>query len=374
MDTDHKKHIHIISFDIPFPADYGGVIDVFYKIKALYQMGYLVHLHSFEYGRKHAKELDEICHSVHYYPRKNGISHMLTTLPYIVSTRSCKKLLMELQKDQYPIIYEGLHTTAILHFVDMKNRKNYVRMHNIEHDYYHFLSQATSNIFKKWYYRIESSKLKKYEKVLDKADQIFAISKADTQQLNKRYQRVHHISAFHSNDQIKSKPGRGSYIIYHGNLGVEENEKAVLFLLNNVFSKVKHPCIIAGKNPSNRMIQASNQFDNVNIIANPDQERMTSLISEAHINVLPTFQPTGIKLKLIESIALGRFCLVNSPMIMDTGLEDLAICRDSAEELMLEINRLMNQDFLEIEILRRQEVWKDYFSNQALLQKLLSLI
>jgi len=32
-------HIHIISFDIPFPANYGGVIDVFYKAKALTDSG-----------------------------------------------------------------------------------------------------------------------------------------------------------------------------------------------------------------------------------------------------------------------------------------------------------------------------------------------
>ena len=32
---DITKEIHIITFDIPYPANYGGVIDVFYKIKAL---------------------------------------------------------------------------------------------------------------------------------------------------------------------------------------------------------------------------------------------------------------------------------------------------------------------------------------------------
>ncbi len=29
------KYLHIISFDIPYPPNYGGVIDVFYKLKAL---------------------------------------------------------------------------------------------------------------------------------------------------------------------------------------------------------------------------------------------------------------------------------------------------------------------------------------------------
>ena len=29
------KNINIVSFDIPYPPNYGGIIDVFYKIKAL---------------------------------------------------------------------------------------------------------------------------------------------------------------------------------------------------------------------------------------------------------------------------------------------------------------------------------------------------
>ena len=31
--ADH--HLHIIAFNVPYPANYGGVIDVFYRIKAL---------------------------------------------------------------------------------------------------------------------------------------------------------------------------------------------------------------------------------------------------------------------------------------------------------------------------------------------------
>ena len=30
-----ENHLHIISFDVPYPANYGGVIDVFYRVKAL---------------------------------------------------------------------------------------------------------------------------------------------------------------------------------------------------------------------------------------------------------------------------------------------------------------------------------------------------
>ena len=60
---------HIVSFDVPYPPDYGGVIDVFYKIKALSELGVKVHLHCFEYGRGQQNELNKICSSVTYYKR-----------------------------------------------------------------------------------------------------------------------------------------------------------------------------------------------------------------------------------------------------------------------------------------------------------------
>ena len=53
-----KKHLHIISFDVPFPADYGGVIDVFYKLKAFASEGVKIHL----YGKKNTKAFRKMGH------------------------------------------------------------------------------------------------------------------------------------------------------------------------------------------------------------------------------------------------------------------------------------------------------------------------
>ena len=46
-----EKHLHIVCLDVPYPVDYGGVFDLFYKIKALSEAGVKIHLHCFEYGR-----------------------------------------------------------------------------------------------------------------------------------------------------------------------------------------------------------------------------------------------------------------------------------------------------------------------------------
>ena len=59
-------HLHIISFDIPWPANYGGVIDVFYKAKALSEKGVKVHLHCFQYGRKPNPFLENMFHKFYF--------------------------------------------------------------------------------------------------------------------------------------------------------------------------------------------------------------------------------------------------------------------------------------------------------------------
>ena len=144
-----ELHLHIVSFDIPYPPNYGGVIDVFYKIKALHAAGVKVHLHCFEYHREPAKELDELCEVVHYYPRKTGVVAALSWKPYIVFGRRSDELLKTLCRDDFPILFEGLHSCYYLSHPSLKNRIKIYRESNIEHHYYFHLSKVEKNFFKK---------------------------------------------------------------------------------------------------------------------------------------------------------------------------------------------------------------------------------
>ena len=124
------KKIHIVSFSIPFPADYGGVIDVFYKIKALSKIGIKITLHCFQYDRRPAEELKRICENVYYYPRQMIGSHLLSRHPFIVGSRKSDKLIENLLKDDSPILFEGLHSCYSILDQRLKNRKKLVRSHN----------------------------------------------------------------------------------------------------------------------------------------------------------------------------------------------------------------------------------------------------
>lgn len=368
------KHLHIVSFDIPYPPNYGGVIDVFYKIKALHNENVKIHLHCFEYGRTHSKELEKYCESVSYYKRKSGLNYFFSALPYIVVTRSSEALMKNLIQHDYPILFEGLHCCFHLRDARLRGRMKIVRSHNIEQDYYRHLAKVEKNILKRRYFNQEAKKLKVVESVYENANHIIAISKGDEIQLSEKYKNVSQITAFHLNEKISVKEGRGNFVLYHGNMAIGENNEAALFLIKNVFNDIKIPFVIAGNNPSGKLVDEAKKYPNIKIKDNISTEKIYTLIQDAQINILPTFQATGIKLKLLAALFNGRHCIVNTPMVMNTGLESLCSVKDSADEMKKEIVRLFEKDFDSIEIKKREEILLSNFSNKKNAKQLAGLI
>jgi hypothetical protein len=369
-----QKHLHIISFDVPYPANYGGIIDIYYKIKALHAQGIKIHLHCFEYGRAEALTLESICEKVYYYKRKMNKQLLFLSLPFVVVSRSSEKLIENLLRDKYPILFEGLHSCFHLDDERLTNRTKIVRTHNIEHDYYKNLAKVERSVFRKMYFSMEARKLQRFEKILHKANYIATISSADAKTLAEHYKNVIHISAFHPNEQVKIKEGSGDFCLYHGNLEVGENNEASLYLVNEIFSKIKIPLVIAGRKPSAELKMAIERYSHVKLKANINTPEIDELISNAQLNVLPTFQATGIKLKLLAALFNGRHCVVNSPMVANTGLEVLCSIQNSADDMAAEIKRLFDLPFDMNEKEKRAAVLIESFSNETNVKKLIELI
>jgi len=372
-----NKHLHIISFDIPFPANYGGVIDVFYKIKALQKAGVKVHLHCFEYGdRSPTKELKKYCESVYYYKRKMGLASCLSIKPFIVKSRSSKALLNILLKDEYPILFEGLHTCYYLNDKRLKDRFKIYRESNIEHHYYYHLSLATRNIFKRIFYLSESLKLLRYQSKLKHADLMLAVSKIDEQYLQCRFpkHKVCHLPSFHANESVTSLSGQSNYALFHGKLSVDENEKVAIYLIKEVFNQLDYPLIIAGQSPSKYLLKLQESNTNIKLIANPSDKEMTDLVQNAQVNLMLTFQATGLKLKLLNSLYQGKFCICNSNMLTGTSLSDICSIADTTEELINQILRLSKEEFSQQYIEKQKSYLEENFSNQKNIEQLLSYL
>ncbi len=366
--------LHVISFNIPYPPDYGGVIDVYYKLRALHALGVKIILHCFEYGRKTQPELLEICDSVHYYHRDFSLRDFSSLTPFIVKSRKSSELLKNLSHDDAPILFEGLHTCYYLGHAELKDRFKLVRMHNVEADYYKALGSNERNIMRKFYFYTESLKLNYYEKILKHANAILPISIHDNELLQKRYEHVYYLPAFHPNEDVQSLVGKGNYVLFHGNLSVNENNQAAVWLAARVFATLNVPVIIAGSQPSTTLQKIVEANKNIELISNPDQQTMLELIRNAHIHILPTFQSTGIKLKLLNALFNGRFVVVNPTMVEQTGLDRLCTVCETADEMQQALNTLMHQEFTTLDIQIRREWLQKEFTNRANAEKLMQYL
>ena len=360
-----SKHLHIVCLDVPYPVDYGGIFDLFYKIKALHEAGVNIHLHCFEYGRGRQKELDHYCTSVTYYKRKNIYDSFSLRLPFIVSSRANPSLLKDLLEDNYPVLLEGIHCTYFLFSGDLKNKKVFVRVHNTEFEYYEGLAKATKNIFKKLYFYHESNLLKKYEREIADKGLFIAVSKKDKDTYEEKLsaKAVKYLPVFLPFTVIRSEPGSGNFCIYHGNLSVPENEKAALWLIENVFDTLDLPFVIAGKNPSKHLKKIAHKNENVCLVENPSGKEMDELISKAHIHLLPSFNKTGIKIKLLHALFNGRFVITNQAAVEGSDLASFCSIAGTAFEYKKIAGELFPSAFSDGEIAKRKEILEGIYDN-----------
>jgi len=367
--------LHIVAFDIPYPADYGGVIDIYHKIRALSELGVSITLHMFQYGRSKAdEELRKYCTNLFYYKRKLYKNPFLGTKPYIVNSRNSEILLNNLLADNCPILFEGLHCTYFVNHKSLKNRYKIVRTHNIEHHYYKQLEKSELRYFKKYFFRIEAEKLRKYESVLKHANLIAAISPNDQAYLAKKYSNVVYIPAFHSTTKMENPGTRGEYVLYHGNLSVPENYLAAIQLINAVFSKIKKPCIIAGNNPPKELERLCEQYDHITLKSHISTDEIHDLIKGAHINVLYTNQNTGIKLKLLNALFRGKFAIVNNLMVEGSGLEKVCVVADNFKGIISKIEEYFLLEYSDAYFKNRQAYLLQNFGNIKGAEKLISHI
>lgn len=368
-----NNELHIVSLENPFPPDYGGVMGIFNRIKSLHESGVKIHLHVFYHDREPRNELKNYCYQVYYYKRDMRKSLLFSKFPFIVASRNARLLLKNLQQIEAPILFEGLHTCFYLEHPSLKNRIKLVRMHNIEHEYYYHLSLSEKNIFKKWYLKREAKKLKSFEIILKSAHKILAVVESDQEYFKKAYGHSELIPVFINNDRFHYEEEQKKVILYHGNLSVSENYLAVDWLIDNVFSKVNFSCVIAGKQPPEFLINKIKNFSNITLIPNPSNEELNRLIQSSAINVLPTFQATGIKLKLIDSLMQGRHCIVNEKMLHGTPLGDLCLIAETPYEFIQKINEVIEINFSKSDFEERKKLIQEYFNNKKSVLRIIEL-
>lgn len=370
--------LHIVSFDVPFPANYGGVIDVYHKLRCLKKENVDVILHCFEYGRGTQNALNDLAREVHYYPRKKGILQQFSFLPFIVKSRTSEALVERLLEDTYPILLEGLHTTSLLNDKRLTSRVKIFRESNIEHDYYRGLAKAERNLLKKLYFYLEAWKLERYEKNLSKSTQMLIVSEEETKYFKLKFPRnkVDYLPSFHTNDEItvKIEASKSPFVLFHGNLSVQENELAYYAFEKAGIFDLPYTFVVAGLNPSEELKKNIQSKKQIQFYDSPDELTMQKLLHNAHIHLLYTDQPTGLKLKLLNVLYAGKFIISNENMLVGTGsIRNLVHVATNMEVYKEFIHALIKREFDTNELVQRKETLHS-FDNATKTKQLIHFI
>jgi hypothetical protein len=119
--------------------------------------------------------------------------------------------------------------------------------------------------------------------------------------------------------------------------------------------------VIAGSSKGNYLKKKVK--NNIEIIENPTKEEINKLIANAQVIALPTFQSTGVKLKLIDSLFKGQHVVVNELMIEGFPLPELTALSKSTEEMRALIKEYLSKPFTSEEKQNRIQNLNMHFNN-----------
>jgi hypothetical protein len=280
-------------------------------------------------------------------------------------------LLKNLVQDGYPVLFEGIHTTG---FADkLEGRLMFLRSHNIEAGYYKGLARQEKDFIKKLYYKIEAVKLKSYEKhTASQMQKVFAVHPADRDYFNHYGGNAEWIPVFHPFENVNLNSRLEDFVLFHGNLSVPENYRAVLFLQEHVMSRLPYEFVVAGKNPHPEL-QKKAKEEKFKLIANPGTKQMQKLIKSAKVNLLYTPQQTGMKLKLLYAMFNAAHIVANTKMMTGTYLEQSVTVADTPETIRQAVEEVFKQKTFDAERItqERRKILNRYYNNNVNAEKII---
>ncbi len=348
------KSLHIVTFAVPYPANYGGAIDAWNRIVALSKLGVQIKLHCFLYRdfRSHPV-IREYVREVHYYPRVVWPALFAKGQPYIVTSRKCKPLLKRLQADNDPVLFDGIQATGF--HAQLPGRVRLLRAHNIEHEYYGQLAEEGSGV-KSLVYKREALCLQEYEIALAKSfDAVFAISPHDHQWFQRKGATSILMPPYHGHHHIDIKPGQGDYILYQGDLSIEINQAALLDLLARLPKEINVPIVVAGRSGNKAFEAILAEKDNIQRKADVSDNEMMEWVRNAQMTIIHSLHLAGMKLKLFTALYHGRYILASENCKTNTPL-DRSIQYYAPGELSALVLRYIHRAFTTADIQERTEV------------------
>jgi glycosyltransferase involved in cell wall biosynthesis len=258
-----------------------------------------------------------------------------------------------LKSEKYDVVqFESVFVAPYLETVKrFSQAKTVLRAHNVEHLIWQRMATQTSNPLKKWYLRFLAKRLKEYEMgVLNNFDGIATITAED-----KNY-FIDNTILTRSDvfplgiDSAQYKPAQLNEVefpsLFHlGSMDWMPNEEAIKWFLEKVWMDI-HAAFpdlklyLAGRNMP-EWLQAL-QMPNVYIIG--EVENAQDFMRKKAIMVVPLLSGGGMRVKVIEGMALGK--AIVSTTIGAEGIDakddSTLLIADTAEQFVQQIGKCIN--------------------------------
>ncbi|MFK7948189.1 MAG: glycosyltransferase family 4 protein [Saprospiraceae bacterium] len=321
----------------PYPLKDGESVAVTFLAKALNELDCEVTLLAMN-TTKHYINIEELPENFNHYKaihtvdidnRINpfdALKALLTGKNYFLSRfeseEYAQKIRDLLKAEDFDIIqFETLQTLIYFrddifnHKTNENQPKVVLRSHNVEHEIWERIVKNSKSGFKKWYLNRLLKQLKRFElEKNNQVDSLVAITQRDMNYFQKLgFNKIGHVtpigletSHYQPNQNCFEQRPTMSFI---GSLDWLPNLEGVEWFLTKVMVKLQNIELhIAGRNMPQHLLELA--LKNVHI--HGEVESSVDFINQHSIMIVPLFSGSGMRVKILEGLALGRVILTTS--------------------------------------------------------------
>lgn len=225
----------------------------------------------------------------------------------------------ELQKNEYDVVHlESLFMTPYIGSIRAySNARIVLRSHNLEYIIWKRLAKQSGNVAKKTYLKLLARQLKNYElDILNQVDGIASISRRDADDFTKLgSKKPKTIIPFGINlDGYNPQPSELSLDLFHlGSMDWTPNIEGLNWFLDSIWPEIHKNFpdsnfYVAGRDMPEEFYER--KIPNVHIVG--EVEDAKKFINSNSIMVVPLLSGSGIRVKIIEGMALGKAIISTS--------------------------------------------------------------
>jgi glycosyltransferase involved in cell wall biosynthesis len=300
-----------------------------------------------------------------------------------ISAEFAEKIVAVLEQDTYDIVQlEMLYMTPYINVIRKHSTaKIILRSHNVEHLIWERVTAITTNPVKKWYLAGLTRKLKNYERnSINQYDGIATISKKDALFYleNNVKKPVEDIPFGIDIDKYPDSPVLYEFpsLFHLGSMNWMPNEEGIKWFIETTWPLVskKFPDLklyLAGRMMPEWLENLSDE--NIEVVG--EVEDAQAFINSKAIMIVPLFSGSGIRIKIIEGMALGKAIIST-----DIGAEGISFTPDqnilianTQEEFVDAIGTLVSsKEFCDKMGANAREVVANHHDLSKITQKLIS--